>query len=323
VAAAFHINWLLGNFPFSRSIKPGPTISTDPADYLGHVPVFARHANIIYSYGLFPEFNSRLKATGFKGREFDQQWQTLFLKWADQWIGSLKQAGIGPDRFYVQIEDEPHPQRIPLLVKETAFFKKHFPDIRTVADVATWGTADGLRALAPYIDLWIPNEPRITQRDTAATEAAFYRGQGKFWPYLCATRMDVQPLLAYYRYRGIRDWSLGTQGIALWAFNSWRGDPWAQWDVVSGKHLQLYDECLFYSTPTGPAPSIRAMAFRQGIEDFALLKMLQEQKQASTPEALIQQLPPALNPQKVLPANDPAVVAAWRKAMIQALHAGK
>jgi hypothetical protein len=323
VAAAFHINWLLGNYPFSRSIKAGPVISTDPADYLGHVPTFAQHANIIYSYGMFPEFNGRLKATGFKGQEFDEQWQALFLEWARHWIDALKQAGIGPDRFYAQIEDEPHPERIPLLVKETAFFKKHFPNIRTVVDVATWGTADDLRALAPYIDLWIPNEPRITARDTAAKEAAFYRGQGQFWPYLCATRMDVQPLLAYYRYRGLRDWSLGAQGIALWAFNSWRGDPWAQWDVVSGKQLQLYDECLFYSSPNGPVPSIRAMAFRQGVEDFALLKMLQEQKKVSTPEALIKQLPPALDPQKVLPANDPEVIAAWRRAMIQAIQRGK
>ena len=319
-ASKFNITHLMARYPLA-AIKDGPEISTRPEDYLDEqTKILASSGKLIYSYSLIMDFDRVIRKMGFKGKSFDDSWKELFLTWMENWLKTLADNGIKPDRYIIQLEDEPHAKRFPLIVEQAKFIKKNFPQLTLMVDVASWNTQEELNALAPYIDLWIPNERRLTHRDTGAKELEFYKKQGDFWTYLCSIRADVQSLLEYYRYRGIRNWMLGSKGIALFAFNSWRGDPWAQWDVVRSKGGGFYDECLVYNASNGPVPSLRLMEFRQGIEDFALLEMLQKKRKLKTRDELIEQLKNTqLDLNGILESTNPESICQWRKRIIEAL----
>ena len=316
LALASHINTFNVAYPVSDAIKPGPEISKNPDDYMSNLGDYLEHGRdvrFVYSYHVFDRFDSALKTAGFKGETMDKQWQSLFVEWVGQWMQALQSAGVGYDDFWIQIEDEPRTAALPELIAKTALLKKHFPEVRTWVSIAPWSIEQDLHDLQPHIDLWVPERRRITMRQTAPQELAFYQRQGNFWPYLCSRQMDMQPLITYYRHRGIQDYLLGGDGIVVWAFNSWGGNPWAQWDTPRADGSGRFDEGLVYRGEHGPVPSTRLFAFRAGIEDYVMLHLLAEAKDAAAgaDSAKIDKL--TAKAESLLASSEPAGIEQWRR----------
>jgi hypothetical protein len=131
-----------------------------------------------------------------------------------------------------------------------------------------------VKAMDPVIDLWIPHQSALYQRAEAAELRALYRTlmeKGEpVWTYTCSTNMKALEPLDYYRLKEWRVWDLGVQGSCYWAYNSWRGDPWNDFDGP------IADCGAIYDGPQGPISSRRWEATREGREDYLYLHMLRE-----------------------------------------------
>ncbi len=316
-----HINTFNVIYPYA-AIKPGPVVSTQAEDYLSNVAYYLEHqrdVSFVYSYHLFDKFDSALREAGFTGQTMDDTWQTLFVEWFGHWIDALQGAGVTYDDFWIQVDDEPRAHELPELTAKTALVKKHFPQARLMVTIAPWSTMEDLQAMTPHIDLWTTERRRITMRETAGQELAFYRKQDAFWSYRCAVQMDMQPLMSYYRQRGIEEYMLGVDGIALWAFNSWGGNPWAQWDKLRADGGARFDEGLVYRGEHGPIPTTRLFAFRAGIEDYVLLHLLSQANSGASKKT--QQRIAALTDEakRLLESMEPEAVEQWRRATLDFL----
>lgn len=313
-----HINTFNATYPYG-AITSGPSFAKDDSAYLTNIAHFLNHdtkVRFVYSYHLFTGFNTSLKDAGSKGAVMDEQWQAHFITWFGRWMKALENKGVSYDDFWIQVVDEPRADAIPELVLTTAFLKKHFPKVRTMVTVAPWGTMADLQVLAPYIDLWVPESRRLLMRETAADELAFYKKQGDFWPYRCAQQMDMQPLISYYRHRGIQEYVLGAKGLGLWAFNSWGGDSWAQWDRSRADGSFRFDEGLVYRGEQGPVPSTRLFAFRAGIEDYMLMDLLAKAAQGASADDKKRIATLTQQAQTLLDVTDPQVISQWRIATL-------
>lgn len=231
----------------------------------------------IYSYGIFNEFNVRLAKLGIPAKKMHnytittmdkKEWDNLFTEWVSRWFEYLKEEKIDFKRFYIPLCDEPKDEIIPELIKIGKLIKSINPEVQLTIDPASWSTFEVFKKLEPIIDLWIPWEVRLTliSNKDKGKEIQFYKKTGKpFVPYTCSISTQTLPILSYYRLRGIREYLLGANGIALWSFNSWENNDWNEFDGKKG------DCMIFYHSDKGPIPSIRAEAFREAFEDFYLL----------------------------------------------------
>jgi hypothetical protein len=75
-------------------------------------------------------------------------------------------------------------------------------------------------------------------------------------------------------------WRYKLDGYYFWAVNWWRKDPWT---TISSKEDSFKRGTLIYPSPlTGmPLPSLRLEAFRDGIEDMLMLKILDRKTSGS------------------------------------------
>ncbi len=78
--------------------------------------------------------------------------------------------------------------------------------------------------------------------------------------------------LSPYSYHRLKPWyaaSLGVEGVFYWAYNSWRGDPWDDFDGP------IADCGVIYPAASGPISSRRWEASREGIEDWQLIRLVE------------------------------------------------
>ncbi len=227
-----------------------------------------------YSYGIYFEFNRRLKNLGIpmhgpylsEGMD-EKEWKRIFKKWVSTWFKYLKEEGIEFSKFYIPLLDEPKDFITYKILNVAKILKEIEPSVQITLDPAKWTGKRLIMKLNPFVDLWIPHEARLISRgEESKQELEFYQKEAKkFAPYQCSPEGIVLPLLSYYRYRGIRTFLMRADGICLWNFNSWRRNDWNEFDDKNR------DYHLFYHGDKGPIPSVRAEAFREGFEDYFLL----------------------------------------------------
>ncbi len=318
VASEYHLKYLHAIFPTSaiEGGPNGPVINKGREHYLNDALLAAKkNGKIIYSSaGFFMDFDKRIRARGFSGPIFEEQWVELFTEWINTWFGYLKEVGLTFDDFMIQIIDEPRADDIEGVYRCGKLLKEIAPELRIMCDIAAWSTIEEIKRLDPVIDFWVPYEQRLHSVPTAEEELKFFQSTGKpFAPYLCSVRNDVQPLLGYYRFRGIRSWLLGASGIFMWPFNYWRGNSWDPSDVI--KDSGAKDEGIFYHGDYGPIPSVRGEALREGIEDYYLISIANEKLKAGTLPAEAAMLISEEYLKKLMSNNNPDEVEEWQNLL--------
>ncbi len=310
----YHINFLQTVDGPLRALKEDGTISSDPADYQYEEKLLLElGANWVYGYGVVASFQNTLKRFGHDYDLSVPAVQEKFRAWISNWAKTLRSDDVPFSRFLVPLQDEPAAKDIDNLLIGAKIIHEVNPAFQTTVTIATWSTRADIEKLAPAIDVWIPWEPRLTMRAEGSDELVFYQQQGKpFMTYLCSTAGNMAPYLDYFRFRGIRAFLHGTDHFALWAFNSWRQNPW-----TSSEDKEKSGAFLFLNGTEGPVPTIRAEWFREAAEDLYLLTLAAK---SSNPEAKALADPEHLR--KLLDANDeqqPENVNAWRIAITRAL----
>lgn len=259
-----------------------PTGPVDWASYDQMLQVKLRHARanggiIVFSYGIVRDFETTMRSA--HGWEFmSEPWRRAFRAWVLEFERHLRDdIGMGYEEYAVQLWDEATGANAHLTLEAGQFLRSFAPRMRLCMDGAQ--SPDEVRMLDPVIDLWIPHWQALRNRDSSPELRALYaeiaaRGE-PVWHYTCNTNMKALDPLDYYRLKEWQVWELGLGGSCYWAYNSWRGDPWDDFDG------EIADCGAIYDGPGAPITSRRWEATRDGREDYQALHLLREAGRAA------------------------------------------
>ncbi len=253
---------------------------------------------IVYSYGVVAGFDREVAAK--KGWAYmSEPWKKAFRTWLTGWVAHIRSLGFDYSQFVMQIWDEAYKEKADKVVQVGPFLREIDPKIRWGMDGAQ--TADEVRRMEPFVDVWIPHLPALLDPKTGPELLSLYKGfqaKGKpVWCYTCATNMTEQPIESYYRLESWEAWRKGLDGVCYWAYNSWRGDSWDDFDVADSHNYS--DNGAVYAGDDSPVTSKRWEATREGLDDYLYLYLLKQniaaagkaKVDASEAAALLEKLP--------------------------------
>ncbi len=285
----------------------------------------------------YEEFDGRHVASWFQTPAFDERTgkKVSLFRWG--------RIGIDPDTLafldafypvfyahlrekgwverYVQCQlDEPHDEvRYRNLV---ARLRKYMPGVRS-KDAINGSPA----RYSPLVDMHVFS---VVSLEHHAALAAQRRAEGKsVWFYQCASpyppypnRHLDDPLIGSRLYPWLA-YLLGAEGYLYWGANIYRGaDPYKHsvGPTRPGGYRKVGhppgDNWMFYKYEDGLRPSMRMLAFREGLLDHALLTMLAKRDKAKA-DALMRSIARSLLDY----AREPGAYHAARRALLEALDA--
>lgn len=279
--------FLMSTGPRMRFEDDGtPRGEVDWASYDEMLQVKLRYARerggiVMFSYGIVRDFHRVM--SGRHGWEFmSEPWKRAFKAWVLEFERHMRDdMGMGYEGYAVQLWDEATHENAEMTAEAGHFIREFAPNMRLCMDGAQ--DPDEVRMLDPVIDVWIPHQSALLRRAHSEELRDLYaqlmeRGE-PVWTYTCSTNMKALSPLDYYRLKEWRVWDLGVQGSCFWAYNSWRGDPWNDFDG------NIADCGTIYDGPGRPITSRRWEATRDGREDYKALHLLREAARAQGGEA--------------------------------------
>ena len=188
----------------------------------------------------------------------------------------MEEAGVPFSDYYVLVQDEPKHEEIPFVREAQERMKALFPKMRTyisaceriMGDEKAWNLGY-LDELGPTTDLWVPTSRMLGNDRTLARLRELKATRGvKFFHYLCNTSMR-ESLTGYYRRHCWRGEFWQTDADMLYQFNQHcygiRGD--LCFKVAPLGEIAYKANGLFH-------PSVRYMAYREGMTDIKYLQAL-------------------------------------------------
>ena len=189
-------------------------------------------------------------------------WEKRAVEWLRAVIAGLKERGVGYDRMVWSADDEPSGGTVDTVVTVGRMFRRADPKIRIYSNFYSAATPADVRRMDGVVDVWAPHLdclderylPICTQRNR---ELWAYRVQGK------------RTLPSSVRGAFWRLFAVGVKGYSFWTYTDVSADPWSPYDI------DRHDYHVVYSgDPAEMIPSKRWEAWREGVEDYALLWML-------------------------------------------------
>ncbi|NLF17729.1 MAG: DUF4091 domain-containing protein [Lentisphaerae bacterium] len=189
-------------------------------------------------------------------------WEQRAVSWVQAVVAGLQSRGFGHDRVLWVPTDEPSGSSIDDALITGTMLRRADPGIRIYSNFYRAATPEEVRRLDPVIDVWAPHLDCLNDDYlpvcTARTRALWaYRVQGK----------DTPP--ASVRGAFWRLFETGVTGYSFWAYTDASPDPWDPYDTSQHDYHVVYD-----GDPTEMVPSKRWEAWREGVEDYALLWLL-------------------------------------------------
>lgn len=169
--------------------------------------------------------------------------------------------------------------------------------------------------------------PREQSRSKKMQEWLKIHPELNTWIYRCSTSAQTWPLLSYYRFAPLNSRLVGAKGIAYWVLSSMIGNKAER----NGKMVQTipdsffdqeepdaksFDGLCFYHPRKNVIPTKRFMALVEGLEDYAMIDMLQKKISSSSQYAELISDAALL---KLHETGNQETVDAWREKMLDAL----
>lgn len=178
------------------------------------------------------------------------------------------------DKYMQHIADEPVAKNASSYVTISNYIHKYLPGVKVLDAVLTSKELEG------SIDIWVP------QLDILHKDYNFYtdlRKKGKeIWFYTCvgprgnyANRFIELPLIQT-RYLHWINYKYNASGYLHWGLNYWVEDQLNSDASRDRGRLPAGDNCIVYPGYKKIYTSIRFEAMRDGIDDFQLLKKVEE-----------------------------------------------
>ena len=259
------------------------------------------------------------------------------MDWA---YGEAKRLGV-LDRAYIYGWDEAKPhayERVRVAVEE---MHRRFPGVPLAT--TAWERSYGMSSRLDAIDIFVPNSweyfpERAEKSRKAGHQVWWYICNGPRAPYanwfIECQAIEARLLMGAMAQRMKPDGFLYFR-TAIWsATHCLESGPYTDWPVALGGFNG--DGLLTYVGPDGtPLPSLRLENFRDGLEDYAYAKLLEEKlrvvessklKVESDGDGWISRAKELLAvPREVMDSmknytDDPKVIYRWRDAMADAIE---
>ncbi len=308
---------LPGLYPFPEVDKEGNITKPLNFDMLDRALKDFNGARMIASYNPFADVGTEGKELArFPGaplKFMSEEWQKAFSSWIRQIVLHKKSRGLTYDQFFLYLFDE---TVRPEVLEVAQLVKKIDPNILFFQTLP----GGDLERFCSYIDIFC-----LLVADLKQQSEANYRNEIKnLWVYDCdGPGRELSPY-SYYRLKPWKAWKYGASGVGFWSYMDWVDSAW---DVVG------VDYGVFYDARTAPAdvprseaiiPSKRWEAWREGIEDYTYLYLLNalviQAKGADLNEAIIKKAENTLSlaVKNVLENQDkPDTVNRWRDALLK------
>ena len=224
------------------------------------------------------------------------------------------------DRFRLHLCDEPHGEQLAPYAALAGYVREFAPEIRIMEAL---DVKDDYAFFERNCDVWVPQLGRFEKSLPGLLER-IARGK-EVWVYTCLwpngrypNRFVDYPLVK----TRVLPWicfKWGFSGFLHWGFNHWRGgDPFTVLEPHHGgeTYLPAGDAWIVYPGKKGVIDSIRHEAFRDGLEDHELLRLLAARDPARA-LAIAHRIVPGFQEY----ARDPAVYIEMRRRLLEALDA--
>lgn len=185
-------------------------------------------------------------------------------------------------RYVQHVLDEPHGEEPAVYERYAQLVRKHMPGVRTIDAI---NLADDYPFFETLLDIWVPILGRFDDRLERIRE--HQRRGGEVWFYTCISpqgaymnRFINQPLLKVRLLHWLNA-RYGLAGYLHWGGNYWTDKPFEDVEAIINQGRTLLpagDNAIVYPDPErlSVLSSIRLEAMRDGIEDHALLSLLQD-----------------------------------------------
>ena len=208
---------------------------------------------------------------GFSNFEFmSPQWERGFEQWIRAMVAHLEGRGISKDQFAFYPVDETT-MKAPSYNGLLEYFlltankiKEIDPELIVFVNPIGTLDMDGLSKISGVSDILCPD----LQRMIDPVESSAFSNTGKqVWIYQpWGPSKDLSPI-GYYRLQIWRNWQLNLGGSGFW---NYAGND--AWDDFLG-----YRYSVVYGTKEELVPSKRWEAWREGVQDFEYLSMLERE----------------------------------------------
>lgn len=226
--------------------------------------IAGRSGNWTSNYQVFLPVNTNGKITFQKVDPTDRRVDNFYRQYFPDFVNHLKTKNYF-SIFYQHVADEPVDQNVASYNQVLGMVKKYAPELKTIDAVQTDRIGSQLDVVVPVLDVLERRYNSFRKIQQSGREVAFYtcwQPQGKY-----ANRL-IQMDLLKTRYLPWINFKYGLSGFMHWGFNQWSGDPLNVADNVAG------DAWIVYPENNKVISSIRLDAFRDGINDYALLYQL-------------------------------------------------
>lgn len=213
---------------------------------------------------LLPETRLWILWTGFEWdhrqmhpKEGDDRRTKVFTRWLKDVIAHLKKKGYGYDEFAFTWMDEPSQKEMRDIVKPSSeLLRRVDPQARVWMTISGGNATSNLAEFEGLIDIWCPTESKLG--------GEFWQGK-RTWFYGSSSEKGRSPT-GHYRYKLWKAFKHGCEGNGFWVYT----DGNDLWDDYAG--APTYS--VVYDGPRGVISSKRWEAYRAGVEDYELCKLL-------------------------------------------------
>ncbi len=193
---------------------------------------------------------------------FSPEWESRVTQYMKAVIAGFKERGLGYDRFVFCLKDEPTASELVKMEKMAAVIRKTDPQVRIYNDFNSVLKLADVRKLASFVDIISPHKNRLSP-----DYFEIFRGK-EVWCYWVQNKGVPGYLL--------KDFFLELKQKDVRAFSYWcmagNGNPWTA-------TRQSYS-VIFPGDEQEWIPSKRSEGIREGIEDYTLLTLLEQQDSA-------------------------------------------
>lgn len=249
-----------------------PGLALDGSWVVSQATKFALTVDLARQHGmllLYLGWNAGKNPLGFSNREhtLDPAARERLLLWVGKVSAYLAAEGLPPDRWALYPVDEPNRPGLQLVKAVAEVVKQWNPSIRVYADPSIYASPpiniSDLRELQTSVDCWQPNLLAVRGH-----LGDFFKVLQKEWwiysnpksPAKLGSPLHDYRLLAWWA------WQYGASGVGFWSYSDTNGS--SAWDDLDSRRP---DWAVVYESPDGIVSSRRWEAFREGLEDYALL----------------------------------------------------
>lgn len=194
---------------------------------------------------------------------YSPEWERRIILWLRALVPGFKARGIGYDRLYINLRDEPAEKDIVYLERLAKVIRKADPKLKIYNNFHYALSKKSIARLANAIDVIAPELEEMTPE-----KMKILHDSGKeIWMYHVQNRSCSAPEMRDY-FRMLKRENV--TGYSYWCFY----DRNPEWEP---KGAQSYS-VVYDGDPAEWTPSKRSEAIRAGVEDYTLLTILQERK---------------------------------------------